>query len=277
MSGLYPNPSGGAGDFRVGDQVRWYVNDREISPYVGVITEICPGINKVWVEFPVGGNQQKDPSELILVSQFVTRSPVSEETGYSSYDKEVSKDDYGTLRDRTVKVAQKLVDSMLSEVSRKDKISKMASDAVRKFATDVVENLAQDIIACCNDNMTDVQAYTKLYPLYANRCSDTFMRESVRRIYKEAAKPGYAGYVPLPEHWMPVPKPAKIPYSELAMHTRKAGAPITAVIMSPTKRYAYVKYGEGRNDYLDGLPSEVMSPEMVDWAEKNAIPDVTGD
>jgi hypothetical protein len=180
MSGLYPNPSGGAETYKVGDQVKWFTSEKSISPYVGEVTEVCPGINKVWVDFPIGGNQQKDPSELILITPFVGTTPVAEESGYDSYDKTVSNENYGTVQDKVKKMAK----SMASKEAYELKVSKMASKVAGNFAEKVVTKLAADVVSCLNKGMTDIQAYQNLYPQYENTCSDGFMRSAISKIYK---------------------------------------------------------------------------------------------
>lgn len=184
MAGIYPHPSASATDYNVGDQVKWYVNEREISPYVGKVTEICPSVNKVWVEFPVGGNQQKDPAELILVTPFTGRSPVKKDTGYSSVEKEKSNEDYGTLREEARKLAHDIVQERMKRSSKNEEIKKMASEISYNFAEKVVDKLASDVISCVDKNMTDIQAYQHLYPKYENICSDGFMRTAIDKIYE---------------------------------------------------------------------------------------------
>lgn len=193
MPGIYPHPSGSADDYRPGDQVKWYINENEISPYVGVVTEVCPAINKVWVEFPVGGNQQKDPTELILVTKFMGESPVSENSGYDSYGKALSRTDYGTLRQNLMKSAKNIV----KEIKTPHKVSKMASKVAKDFAENTVDKLAADIVECINDELSDIQTYQRLYPKYEKICSDGFMRNAVDRIYKivKAGKKEYVSIV----------------------------------------------------------------------------------
>jgi hypothetical protein len=180
MSGLYPNPSGGAETYKVGDQVKWFTSEKSISPYVGVVTEICPGINKVWVDFPIGGNQQKDPTELILITPYVGTSPVDKESGYDSYDKTVSAEEYGTLQDKVKKMAK----DMASKEASEQRMSRMASNVAGNFADTVVTKLASDVVACANGGMSDIQAYQNLYPKYENICSDGLMRSAISKIYK---------------------------------------------------------------------------------------------
>jgi hypothetical protein len=183
MPGLFPNKSAAPESFKIGDQVKWFLPGKEPSSEVGVVTQICPGIGKVWVEFQNGGNQQKDPSELLLVPPFVGQSPVTEDTGYSSYSKDISDKTYGTLRDETLKLAKKLVAKEIPADSGKTDLSAMASKVASSFATGVVERLAGDVVSCVEKGLTDIQAYQNLYPQYENICSDGFMRTAIQKIY----------------------------------------------------------------------------------------------
>jgi hypothetical protein len=189
MPGIFPHPSGSAENYNVGDQVKWFTSEKSISPYVGVVTQVCPGINKVWVDFPIGGNQQKDPTELILITPFVGTSPVNEDTGYSSYDKTVSEETYGTLQENVKKMAKQLVSketAVSAKTASEARLSKMASKVAGSFADTVITKLASDVVDCIDKGMTDIQAYQGLYPRYANICSDGLMRSAISRIYKNA-------------------------------------------------------------------------------------------
>jgi len=180
MPGIYPNPSAAAESFKVGDQVKWFIPGKEASAEVGVVTQVCPGINKVWVEFQNGGNQQRDPSELLMVTPFTGQSPVTEDTGYSSYSKSISDKNYGTIGEKTLKLAKKLVSK---ETKEPDSLSTMATKVASSFASTVVDKLAGDVVACVEKGMTDIQAYQSLYPQYENMCSDGFMRTAISKIY----------------------------------------------------------------------------------------------
>ena len=184
MPGLFPNPSASADSFKVGDQVRWFITERAISPYVGVVTEVCPAINKLWVDFPIGGSQQKDPTELIIVTPYMGESPVKEETGYSSYDKEVSKENYGTFREQTKKMASRMAAIEFGKEYEKLRVASMASRIASSFADNVVTKLAEDTVNCIEKKMSDVQAYQHLYASYQKICSDDFLRKAIGSIYK---------------------------------------------------------------------------------------------
>jgi len=184
MPGIYPNPSASADSFKLGDQVKWFIPGKEPSSEVGVVTQVCPGINKVWAEFQNGGNQQRDPSELLLVTPFMGQSPVTEDTGYSSYSKSISDKSYGTIGEKALKLAHKLVSKETREATEKVKAASMASKVASKFASDVVDKLAGDVASCVEKGMTDAQAYQSLYPQYENVCSDGFMRTAIQKIYE---------------------------------------------------------------------------------------------
>jgi hypothetical protein len=181
-----PNKSAIATNFKVGDSVKWVISETQISPYVGKVSEICPGINKIWVEMPVGGNQQFAPEDIILVPPEQGISPVQHSTGYSSFDKERSHKERGELGDR-MKVT-KLAEEILAKKFNIDvdtyRISKMASTIAKKFATDVVEKVAADILDCRNNKLTDIQAYQTIYKKYATKCSDGFIRHAIQKIYE---------------------------------------------------------------------------------------------
>jgi len=191
MPGLFPNPSAASEAFQPGDQVRWYVGDAHISPYVGVVVHLHPGIQKVDVDFPVGGVTRLSPEDLILVTRFVGETTSAPDGGdYSGYDKTRSDKAYGTfdqnLRDMAKSVASK-------KASSEGKSSAQA--VAERFAADVVEDLAADVAECVSSGIKDVEAYQKLYPKYASKCSDAFLRGSVKRVYAVAqGRPGAFDY-----------------------------------------------------------------------------------
>ena len=195
----FPHPSAEATAFKVGDQVRWTVLSGK-SPYVGSVTHIHPGINKVDVELPVGGNQRFSPEELVLVPKEDGKSTVTKDTSYSSYDKAKSEAAYGKFGDKDKKMAAKVAAMSAGVTEEVYKTSKMASGIAEKFAGDVVEKLASDTLACVQDGMTDIQAYQKLYPKYETICSDGFMRAAIGRVYKEAFQ--FVGEKPQVVKWI---------------------------------------------------------------------------
>jgi hypothetical protein len=186
MPALFPN-SAAAESYKIGQQVRWYVNSRDISPYIGRVTEICPGINKVWVEWPVGGNTQMDPTDLIIVTaESYGISPIDKETGYGSSDKEKSKKTFGEIHPRsTIRLAQKIAAKEAGMAPEECRMAVAAEEIASKFASDVVDKISSDILSCKNNKFTDVQAYCEIYPKYENICSDHLMRFAISKIYEE--------------------------------------------------------------------------------------------
>ena len=185
MAGIFPNPSADALGFHVGQQVKWYVNENSISPYVGRITELCPGINKIWVEWPVGGNTQMDPTDLIIIPPFQGISPVVEESGYGSYDKQISNQDYGVMGPHVHKRAKDLVAKQVAGQKKQSSKLAMASRIASNFASDVVDKLAGAVIECMGKGLSDIQTYQEIYPKFENICSDGFLREAVEKIYNQ--------------------------------------------------------------------------------------------
>lgn len=184
MQNYPPNKSAVATNFKVGDAVKWVISETQISPYVGVVSEICPGINKVWVEMPVGGNQQFDPVDLILVPREQGIPLVQRNTGYSSYDKERSHQDFGTFDNpKVIKLAEEVLAKRLNMDVGTYRLSKMASDIAQKYATDFIDKIASDIVSCKSNGKTDIQAYQDIYKKYAFKCSDGFIKSAIQKIY----------------------------------------------------------------------------------------------
>ncbi|MBD3261449.1 MAG: hypothetical protein GF334_07175 [Candidatus Altiarchaeales archaeon] len=182
MAGLYPNKGADAASFTPGDVVKYYINEREISPYTGRVSEVHPGIQKVDVEWQVGGNRRMDPTELIMVTPFQGTSPVTEDTGYSSYDKEVSKENYGTMRQHMKEKAKKVAAQTAGVAEEMFGVRELAKKVASDFAGGVVDKLASDVLVGVERGLSDIQIYQALYPKYANICSDDFMRAAIQKI-----------------------------------------------------------------------------------------------
>jgi hypothetical protein len=182
MQSYVPNKSAVANNFKIGDPVKWVISETQISPYVGVVTEICPGINKIWVEMPVGGNQQFDPSDIILVPPEQGTPLVQKDTGYSSFDKERSHRDFGPLS--ALKLAEEMIAKKLNISPEAYRVRKMASDIANKYATEVIEKVSSDVLECKEKGLTDIQAYQSLYKKYGSKCSDGFIKHAIQKIYE---------------------------------------------------------------------------------------------
>lgn len=186
MPGLFPNPSAAPEIFNIGDAVRWYTSEKSISPYVGRVVAVEPGIVKVWVEWPVGGKRQHSPEELILVPPQDGKPTVNEESGYTNYGIQESYEDFGKLEsEKARKLANNIVSNVKKDTGRNGKIQKMASKIAGKFAENVVEKLSTDIAQCKDKGYNEVFTYQSIYKKYANTCSDHLIRYAIEKIYNE--------------------------------------------------------------------------------------------
>jgi hypothetical protein len=186
--GLFPNPSASAEGFNPGDVVKWMISDNHVSPYNGVVTRVEPAIQKVWVEFTVGGNQQRSPEELILVTKFTDAPVVDRDSGYSSIARNKTKDVFvkeATFDDPMVKkLAQQLVAKSASDSSKQEKVAAMAARVAQDFAAGVVDKISSDVLVCHSKGLSDVATYQSIFPKYEKICSDSFMRSAIASLYK---------------------------------------------------------------------------------------------
>jgi hypothetical protein len=157
-------------DFKPGDCVRKWINAWNVTPFVGVVTHLAPAACKVWVQWPIE-HTSESPESLIKVNPLVYGLPtVTNDKGYSSYEKSLSEKLYGRIP---------------KDASERDK---MAIRIAHTFATDVVGKLVDDIIAHQNNGLTDVQTYNRIYSKYSSICSDYIMRSSIKKIYENVEK-----------------------------------------------------------------------------------------
>ena len=171
MPALYPmmvDPTA----FKPGDCVRKWITEWNVTPFVGVVTHIATAANKVWVQWPIE-HSSESPETLVKVNPQIFGLPTAlKDRGYSSYEKGVSERLYGQIP----KAATEL--------------SKKALRIAHTFATEVVGKLVNDIVARYEEGLSDVQAYNRVYPKYANICSDYIIQSSVRRVYAEQKESG---------------------------------------------------------------------------------------
>jgi hypothetical protein len=160
-------------DFRPGDPVRKFVTEWNVTPFCGIVTHIVPATNKVWVQWPVE-HSQESPETLVRVNPTIFGLPsVLKDKGYDSYEKQLSEKTYGRIP---------------KGASEQDK---MALRIAHTFATDVVGKLVDDIVADQEQGLSDVQTYFRIFPKYADICSDYIIQSSIKRIYasKQASVP----------------------------------------------------------------------------------------
>jgi hypothetical protein len=181
MPALYPSQSAPE-NFQVGDSVRKFVTDWNVSPYLGVVTQIVPATYKVWVQWPMG-NSPEDPETLIKVNPAISGMPtVCLDYGYDSYEKEQSGKNFGKIPHRITpsRDLTKPFPVMAKKITATDK---MAIRIAHTFATDVVGKLVEDIVICCKEGLTDIRAYNKIFKKYGNYCSDYIIRSSIEKVF----------------------------------------------------------------------------------------------
>lgn len=181
MPALYPSQVGPE-VFKVGDSVRKFVTEWNVTPYQGVVTQIAPVAGKVWVQWPFG-NTSEDPEYLVKVNPLVDGMPTSIiDRGYSSYEKTLSDQANTPIPKRVTPsrdLKQFLVPKMASETN------KMAIRIAHSYATKVVDKLVNKISSCLEDGLTDVQAYNEVFKEYGDVCSDYIIKSSIQRVYAE--------------------------------------------------------------------------------------------
>ena len=80
MPALYPSMVGPEA-FKVGDCVRKFITEWNITPYMGVVSQIAPTANKVWVQWP-NANTSESPETLVKVNPLVSGMPTSRDWGW---------------------------------------------------------------------------------------------------------------------------------------------------------------------------------------------------
>jgi len=165
MPALYP-ATVAPEDYCVGDSVKKWISDRCLTPYVGIITNICPSIYKVDVQWPLG-NVREDPEMLVKVNPIFGLPSVKVDTGYSGYDKSISEKFYGKVP---------------SQIRPSDK---MYIRVAHTFATEIIGNLVDEISGCVKQGMTDLQTYNKVYGKFGSICSDHIIRSTIQKFYKK--------------------------------------------------------------------------------------------
>lgn len=177
MSSLYPH-SADTNSFKIGDTVRWYINERAISPYVGRVSAISPKIVKIWVTWPVGDTTQHGPEELLFVPPEQGSSPIVQRSGYDSYDITQSEKYFGKLTPATLTPSelQKSASDLMSKVSA----TKVASDFTKESMSRVASEAAQMKSA----GFSDVQAYVNLLGKHIASVSDDVIKDAIQNAYK---------------------------------------------------------------------------------------------
>jgi hypothetical protein len=179
MPALYPSMVGSEA-FKVGDCVKKFVTEWNVTPYTGVVTQLAPVACKVWVQWPIA-HTSEDPETLIKVNPLISGMPTAlVDRGYSSYEKTLSDQANGSLPKRVTPsrdLKQVLIPKMATETN------KMAIRIAHTFAANVVVKLVDRIGECQESGLTDIQAYNNIFKDYGDICSDYIIKSSIQRVY----------------------------------------------------------------------------------------------
>jgi len=181
MPALYPSQVA-AEAFRVGECVRKFVTEWNVTPFVGVVSHVVPATCKVWVQWPMG-NSPEDPETLVKVNPIISGMPTAIiDRGYSSFEKSLSEAKQGGLPKRINPARAGLV--MHAVVPRvMTATDKMVIRVAHTFATEIIGRLVDEIGKCANSGLSDVQTYNRIFEKFGDICSDHIIRASIEKIY----------------------------------------------------------------------------------------------
>jgi len=163
---LYPMMADSC-DFQIGDCVRKFVTEWNVTPFVGVVTHLIPATNKIWVQWPTE-NTSESPETLIKVNPAIYGMPVVKtDCGYDSWEKTLSEKMYGQIPKR---------------MTASDK---MAIRIAHTFASNVIDRLSNEISIHYKSGLTDVQAYNRTFEKFGSICSDHIIRATIESFYKK--------------------------------------------------------------------------------------------
>jgi hypothetical protein len=174
-----------ADSFRPGDCVRKFVSEWNLTPFVGVVTHIANAAAKVWVQWPIE-HASESPETLIRVNPDIYGMPTAfVDRGYSSWEKTLSEQNYGKALPHRITPSRDLPPCANSRIMPRvfTGSEKMAIRIAHTFASDVVGRLVEDIGDCKDHNLTDVQAYNRIFAKYGSICSDYIIRSSIEKIF----------------------------------------------------------------------------------------------
>ena len=165
--------------FQIGDCVRKFITDWNVTPYIGVVTQIAPKAYKVWVQWPLGKSSE-DPETLIKVNPQIMGMPTSiVDYGYDSYETCQSEKQNGRALPKRPDTTKPV--SMPMQITATDK---MAIRIAHTFASDVIGKLVLDICNLNKIGFSDVQTYNRIFSKYGSVCSDYIIRSSIEKVFK---------------------------------------------------------------------------------------------
>jgi hypothetical protein len=182
MPALYPSQVA-AESFKVGECVRKFITEWNVTPFIGVVSHVVPATCKVWVQWPIGSSPE-DPETLIKVNPIISGMPTAlVDRGYGSYEKSLSVNNNGQglpMRMNPAKagiVMHPIVPRVMTATD------KMAIRIAHTYATQVIGKLVDDISSCVSNGFTDVQTYNRMFEKYGKNCSDHIIKSSIEKIY----------------------------------------------------------------------------------------------
>ena len=191
MPALYPSQVAPE-NFSIGDCVRKFITDWNVTPYIGVVTQVVPKTFKVWVQWPLG-NSPEDPESLVKVSPLMGLPTTLQDCGYDSYELEHSNQQNGQALPKRPNINKPSVSMGTTpaiqvpgwgkpmQITASDR---MAIRIAHTFASDVVGKLVEDVCAYKKKGCSDVQTYNRIFSKYANICSDHIIRSSIEKVFK---------------------------------------------------------------------------------------------
>ncbi len=179
MPALYPSMVAPE-SFKIGDCVRKWVTEWNTTPFTGVVSQIVPSTSKVWVQWPIE-HTAESPETLVKVIPEMAGLPSSlVDYGYGSYEKSISERNYGSIPKRLIPSRDLPPNRRPITINASDK---MAIRIAHTFATDIIGKLVDDISQCQQDDLSDVQAYYRIYDKYGSYCSDHIIKSSIQKVY----------------------------------------------------------------------------------------------
>lgn len=153
-------------DYKIGDQVRWYVTDSTMSPYIGRIYAINPKTNKVMVTWPVGGNATHSPEELVLIPPELGISPITQPApGYMTWEVAKSEKIFGKLTPATMSPAE---------------IKKSASVLVTAYLEEEASKYAE---TCKQAGYNDVLVMDRVASVYSGLITNSALSAAVEKAF----------------------------------------------------------------------------------------------
>jgi hypothetical protein len=165
--------------FQVGECVRKFITDWNVTPYTGVVTQVVPKTYKVWVQWPIGISPE-DPETLVKVNPAISGLPTTlVDYGYDSYEKSHSEQEHGQALPKRPDMTRPVPMPMQITAS-----GKMAIRVAHTFASDVIGKLVMDICDYQKNGCSDVQTYNRIFSKYGSICSDHIIKSSIERVFK---------------------------------------------------------------------------------------------